>query len=352
VNTKNKFKRRKPVKKLVLFIIFLMVINLVYAKKIGILTDVVNPYSISASKGRLYVVDGPVIFIYSLKDLKLEKKFGKKGEGPEEFRINPQINMGSVMLDVYDEFLLVNSLGKISYYSRDGEYKKEIRSTSVWGAFKPLGKKFAGYGVTVKDELRYVETKLYDSDLQKGEGFCLNQVFINIGREVNPFLIHGPAFYTWDNKLYTEKEKDAVEVYDQDGKKIKTLDINQGYKKVAISEKDKKKYLDYFKTEPAFKPIYEEIKKVMKYPDHFPGIKLFYSADKKLYIFRWATQNNKQEIGIFDLNGKLLKNVQVPFYEKDAIFPYAFAIAENILYQLVEDENDEGKWNLFATELK
>jgi hypothetical protein len=340
-------------KRFIAIIIFLLVINLVYAKKVGTLTEVINPYAIEVDGGKLFIVEGPVIYIYSLNDLKLEKKFGRRGEGPEEFMITPQINMGNVMLDIYPEYLLVNSLRRISYFSKDGTYQKEIRANSLWGAYKPLGKQFVGFGSTFMEEgIRYIAIKLYDSSIKKGTVFFKHKVFINPNIEVLPFLIHGPAFYTCDNKMYIEKDKKVVLVYDQEGKNIASLDINQNYEKEKVTKEYKTRYLDYFKTEPALKELYEMIKRDIKFPKYFPGINFFNFADRKLYIIRWTGTKDKRKFAVFDLEGKFLKKALVPFYMKDTILPYAYAIGNGILYQLVENEDTDGKWDLYAADIK
>ena len=173
-------------------------------------------------------------------------------------------------------------------------------------------------------------------------------MFFNQG-EVNPFFMIGPGFYTHNNKIYVEKDKKVIQVFNQTGKQIASIDINKGYKKKPVTKDDKTRFINYFKNEPAFKSIYERIKRDIKYYKYFPGIYNFMLADKKLYVFRWNDGSDNREISIFDLNGKLIKTTKKKFYMKDLMIPYAFTIKDGIIYQLVENEDDEGKWDLFAT---
>jgi hypothetical protein len=94
------------------------------------------------------------------------------------------------------------------------------------------------------------------------------------------------------------------------------------------------------------------IKRDIKFPKYFPGIKFFNFADRKLYIIRWTGTKDKQKFAVFDLEGKFLKKALVPFYMKDTILPYAYAIGNGILYQLVENKDTEGKWDLHAADIK
>ena len=149
-------------KTITLSLVLLFIVSIIYSKKLGTLSDIVNPFSITIDSGNVYIVEGPKVYIYSLKDLNFIKKFGKKGEGPEEFRTAPMTNMGNIMIDVYSEFILVNSLGKLSYFSKDGKYQKEIRATGNWRSFKLLSKKFVGFGGIRREEnIRFISLKKY-----------------------------------------------------------------------------------------------------------------------------------------------------------------------------------------------
>ena len=48
------------------------------------LTELTKPDSIISKNGKLYILERTFIYIYSQDTLKLEKKFGRSGEGPGE----------------------------------------------------------------------------------------------------------------------------------------------------------------------------------------------------------------------------------------------------------------------------
>ncbi len=339
-------------RKIIFMFLSILLISFMFGKKIGTITDLINPYSLRVDNGKLYIVEGTSIYIYSLKGLKLENKFGKKGEGPEEFRVAPRTNMGNVNIEIYSDFILVNSLGKISFFSKDGEYQKEIRASGNWRSFKYLGDKFVGFGGFSREKnIQFIHLRIYD-DLQKnGIDFFKQQVFFNQGN-VNPFLFHGPNFYTVNGKIYVEKDKNRILVFDKIGNQISSIDVNKGYRKVLVTDKDRSKFLNYFKTHPSFKELYGRVKRDIKLNKYLPGIKLFLFADNKFYLIRWTSSDSKQDIAVFDLNGKLIKKAQTTFLMKDMMIPYAFTISNDLLYQLIENKDEEGNWDLFATPIK
>ncbi len=78
-------------KKWLIFFLIIMVCSLTFAEKLGVLTEVLTPEMIEVSENEIYIVEGSSIFMYSIKDLSFIRKFGKKGEGPGELKVNPSI---------------------------------------------------------------------------------------------------------------------------------------------------------------------------------------------------------------------------------------------------------------------
>ena len=112
-------------KKVWVFIVFLFLIFSIHGKKIAKLEELIKPDIMFMGNGRMYITEGASIFIYSLKDYKLIKKFGKEGEGPKEFKISP---FGAPMLVYpFEDKIFINSNAKISYFTQDGEFIKEVR---------------------------------------------------------------------------------------------------------------------------------------------------------------------------------------------------------------------------------
>ena len=93
------------------------------------------------SDGKVFVFDRKhfKFFVFSPEG-KFLYSFGKKGEGPGEFKLSDD-NM--VFLKVEKDRLLVNSVGRISYFSKEGEYQSErVNNAGLW--LQPLGEHFVG----------------------------------------------------------------------------------------------------------------------------------------------------------------------------------------------------------------
>lgn len=328
----------------------------IYAEKVGTITEVVNPFQLVVEGPKMYISEGPVIYIYSLKDLQLQKKFGKAGEGPREFKLNPGVYMGSVMLNLTPNYLLVNSVGRLSFFTKDGEYIKEMISPkTIFGAFQALGDKFVGNGRTVEQEKKpYRTVEIYNSTLDESKEFYRYNLFYSIKLQyVNILEAYGPFYNVCDNKIFIEKEKDSVSVFDKKGKFLYSIDINKGYKKPGFTGEDKKLFMDFIDKEPGFKRLSQFIsKKAIKFPGYYPGIRFYNVDDKKVYVIRWKEKNGKSDIWVFDLKGNFIKRAWVKFFEKNPIIPNAYSIHKGKLYQLVENEDTEGKWDLYVTDIK
>ena len=80
----------------------ILAVSLLATKTIP-LPELTNPAGILVEDDQIYITQFPEIFIYSLKDFKLKKTFGKRGEGPAEFK-------GYARTAVYPGYIFVNSI--------------------------------------------------------------------------------------------------------------------------------------------------------------------------------------------------------------------------------------------------
>jgi len=77
---------------------------------------------------QLYVTQEASVFIYSLKDFKLVKKFGSAGQGPQEFFLVPTVPL---TIDVQMDQIIAVSIRKVSYFTKQGEFIKEVKMKSM-----------------------------------------------------------------------------------------------------------------------------------------------------------------------------------------------------------------------------
>jgi hypothetical protein len=59
----------------------------VFAANTVELPDLLDPAAIHVDGNRMYITEHATIYIYSTKDYHLIKKFGRRGEGPKEFKL-------------------------------------------------------------------------------------------------------------------------------------------------------------------------------------------------------------------------------------------------------------------------
>ncbi len=85
-----------------------------------VLPELMRPtvVEVDASQNKIFIVDNTSVLVYSLNDLKLFKKIGRKGEGPQEFKYITSIHL-------LKKSLLVNSSGKISLFKKTGPSLKK-----------------------------------------------------------------------------------------------------------------------------------------------------------------------------------------------------------------------------------
>jgi|GEM_PF-5219567 len=118
-------------------------------KKIATFPELTNPYQhIWADKDQLFISDGKgpedkktTIHVYSLKDFSFQANFGGSGEEPEKFLVTPD---HSVTLIVEPNRLIVGSGGRVSFFTRDGEFKSELKHNRDSFFYHPVGEMFIG----------------------------------------------------------------------------------------------------------------------------------------------------------------------------------------------------------------
>lgn len=337
-------------KKISFAVFLLLVTGIIFAGKVVRLPDVVNPDSITIHNGQFYVTESTTIYIYSLKDFKLQSKFGKKGEGPQEFIVYPGV--AGLQILFHSDKMQIGSVGKISFFSFDGKFIKELRhTTSVWSSqYYPIenGNKFVGTGARQEGGKNLESINIYDSRLKKEKE--INSYVVGKGGGKGKLLDRTIAIQTFDNKAFIVGSRDfVIDVFNVEGKKL--YSIQHDYKNMDFTDKHKEEILDWYKVNPTTKQYYESIKSRLDFPTLFPSIRSFIIADKKIYVQTYKKKNQDTEFLIFDIKGKFLKTVWLPIIKTNPVeISQLFTIKNNKLYQLIEDE-DEEVWDLNIVEI-
>ncbi len=335
-------------KMIALMLLFLSAGFIFSAKKVLILPEVLRPEMIEADENQLYITEKANVYIYSLKDFKLRKKFGRDGEGPREFKVQPDFR-SRLHINIQADHILVNSLAKISFFTLDGKYKGETRSSITNWHFKPIGKNYVGYSFLRENDLDYFTINLYDSKFKKTSLVVKHKYFYQRSKIFKVDMIRFPLFYIYHDKIFIDEEFSRVSVFDKSGKRL--FDIDEGFKKVEITDSHKKKFIEFFKTDPRSRDQYESVKSRMKFASHFPLIRYFHVADKKIYVLTFEKKEGKSKFLIFDIKGNALNTCYLPVVELNPFEILPYTIKGDRFYQFVESEEVE-EWELHIHDIK
>jgi hypothetical protein len=335
---------RKPI-----FVLFLFAFaGCTFAAKVAIFPALMLPHSIVVDETQVYIVDGAQIYIYSLKDYTFKKKFGKEGEGPQEFKLPHPLKLN---IDVQTDHIVASSLAKVSFFTKDGKFKKEIRVPAGSGAdiwFMPLGERFVGVLSPYEDGVLYRAINLYHSDLSRVKEIYRQIHELQPGKGTTVFsqVFH---YFTYGNKLFVGGGEDlCIDVFDENGQKLYA--VKHEYRRVKISEDTKNKVVDTLKTDPNTKAYFDLLKPI-KFPEFYPALQFFMVDNNRIYAVTWKSRAGDVELLIFDIGGKFSRQVFVPLKYKSVLEPFPTAIHGGKLFQLIEDE-DEEVWEVHVTAIE
>jgi hypothetical protein len=335
-------------KKFIFLIVFVLFASLVFGAKLITLTDINAPERIVVDKDRIFIAELTTIFVYS-KDGKLQKTFGKKGEGPGEFIATTQT--GGLGLDILPDMLMVTSVGKVSFFSKDGEFKRVVKAPRGIAAYKPLdakGEHFCGMGFALDEGVLYATINLYDGQLQKEKEIHRQKNPFQPGKSMNPFLTP-PMPYVDNGTIVVDTRLGNFLVFNDKGEKL--ADIQHKWDKIELDKEYQDKVWDYYKNNPRVKANFERIKNLIVMPDNLPNVKMCSVDNQKIYALTYVRKDNKAEFYVFDFNGKLLKHAFVEFAFRNLLKAYPYTVHNDVLYYIAEDIEKE-EWSLYTSEIK
>lgn len=341
----------KKMKKVIILILVLLIAvfsTLASPVEPVVLSGILKPDSVTVDSGQLIVTEKASVFVFSMNDFKLQYKFGKAGEGPREFKITSYGGTG-LGLDTQPDVFLISSVGKLSLFTREGKFIKEMKASHNFfgNMFLALGNGYAGMGSLNEDGMNYMTVNTYDGSLKK-----LNEVC----RVPSPYLPGAGTrvfsatfiFRTSGEKVFACNGTDfKITVYDNQGKMLNT--IEQNYIRQKCTQKDKDSVIQFFKTSPSTKNVFQFMQPI-QFPERMPAIRNFFVKDNRVYVVTFLEQEEKTECFVFDLIGKKLKTVFLPLKRQTALMYYPYTIKSGKLFQLVENEDSE-EWELVITKI-
>ncbi len=334
--------------KKLLFLLILLIITgaFVKAEKVKTVEQLLRPYQVAVDDGQIYIVDGHSIFIYSINDLAFKKKFGKAGEGPQEFRVQ----RNSLLVDVAAKNIVVHSIKRISIFTKEGGFIKELNVPFGFG-ITPMGNGYVGYQyINRKDRPhdKWVGIKLYNGELNEVREIHRMEGRYQRGKGYRMFS-EPHLFRVYKDRVFVGGSNNfKIDLFDPEGKK--RLSISQDYQRLEVKEEHKQEVIGHIETAPRYNKIRDFFKSVLRFPDTFPAIWDFHVSDDQLYVLTYKRRGDDSQYFVFDMKGRLLKKDFVPivienFYRN----PYPLTIVKGKLYQLIENEDEE--WELHVHNL-
>jgi hypothetical protein len=335
-------------KKFILVVVCVLFASLVFGAKIVTLTDINAPERIAVDKDRIFIAELTEIFVYS-KDGKLLKKFGKKGEGPSEFIATR--NTGGLKIDLLPDMIMATSIGKVSFFSKDGEFVRMIKAPRGVAEYRPLGAKgerFCGMGFAMGEGALFAAINLYDGQLQKVKEIHRQKNPFQPGKSMNPFLTP-PIPYVDNGTIVVDTRLGNFLIFNDKGEKL--TDVQPEWEKIKLSKDYQDKVWDYYQNNPRVKANFAYLKKLIVMPDYLPNVKMCSVDDQKIYALTYLRKDGKAEFFVFDFKGKLVKHTYVDFAFRNFIKPYPYTIHNGVLYYIAEDIEKE-EWSLYSVEIK
>ena len=139
-----------------------------------------------------------------------------------------------------NDTLLINSLGRISFFSLDGKYVREEKSSTMFGIgqFCPLGDGYVGLGVAGTAEQQCVALSFYDQNFVKGKEFYRLLIF-EPGKKIDPINVGIiPRFTVNGGRIHIQDYEGAVHVFDREGNPLSLIrpsELDGDYRRVAVT---------------------------------------------------------------------------------------------------------------------
>lgn len=305
---------------------------------------VANPDSVAVSRDRVYLLEGTTIHMLDLINFTYLGKFGQEGEGPGEIRKNPF--GGPILVAPHRDRVFVNSMARLSVFSRDGAFIEEFRIDPN-DSFVPFGDKFVCIGphVPAAGGKALMAVFLTGPDLRKEKPLYVSD--FEVGMDMNFEFPIAPFFPSMnDEKLFIVAGKDgfAIDVFDRQGRKLSRLEKKEAA--VGLPASYRAETEKAFKRNPNFAPLWDYFRQRISYKSHFPAIFDFQVEGDRIYVFTNKMRGTERECIVMDLDGREKQRTLLPVPMNYGLeFKAVYTIAGRKFYDLVEDEERE-MWTL------
>ncbi len=337
-----------------MWIVLLLSVGL-QGEKLAELPEIAKPDLMEIANGKLYLMEGSVVFQYQLSDLKLLRRFCKKGEGPGELKLNPGVPNYIV---ITPKEILAVSMDKAIAFSTDGQVLKEMKIPMFTNYLHPRTQGFIGmrFNLTQKP---IVQVKTMDKEMKDQKVFYKQR--LSGGQNLVDLTYDGVNIAVEGERIYVDQSKNGFEigVYDMNGNLQKL--IKKDVPKIKFSDKHKQAAMEVLKNNSGVKNMgWENFKKVVKFThqEYLPAIQDMTVHKGRIYVMTNTKEAGKVRYLVFDTDGKELTRYDLPqpiesdFGAKVFGRPGRFyKFYQGYYYYLVEDEEAES-WELHRSKLK
>lgn len=296
----------------------------------------VNPGRIAVNASRVFFIDGNDIYILSREDFSVLHKFGQKGEGPGEFIVHPNDPPGFALAG---DKLILSAQNKVLEFDSSGTFVRQIKCGTKGIACKPLGDRLVGIerllidgkfsvGYQAYDDAMKASVRLthYVDDFQSHEGFEILK---------NPYEYHD-TFATDSRNIYIFlKDKSAIGVFAGDGHLVRSIPLNLPAAKVPDAVVQE--MIRFWNTDP-LKKQYVPYLKPITVAETYPALRAFRIAGEKIYVLTYQRRGDLNRCVVFGKDGDVVRRTWVPLIEKDPVELYPYAICDDQVFQLLEDD--------------
>lgn len=312
------------------------------AELVAKLPQVMNPYVIAISDGRIYIVEDSVsvhIFDLGPQGVAFVKTFGRKGQGPGEFDYIYTVRPFKDHLDIPGSH-------KLARFSRDGDYQSEVAVTV--GMFKGAAYRL-GEGYVVRD-LNFDEKgtattiRLYDKDFKPVKEIGVRTApggltKINLVSDYFAPRVAGDRLYVID-----AGQDSVVTVYDRNG--VLQSEIRLPLEPLKMTDALKAAVIKPLKDSWTGPTRWEDYEKRLAFPDRTPGLDHFEVLDGTFVVRTYKYRQDLVEFVRFDEQGRERGRLDLPFTGR---------LSNGILfcfyqgrYYFLRENPDEEVWELHA----
>jgi hypothetical protein len=306
-------------KKIASAVLALLLATSLSAQQTIVLPDLQQPHQIAVDGNDLYVFDEAdySLHVYTISPFALKLKFGQKGDGSQDFKYLP-------MVYVQPEALVCTDFSKTIWFSKDGRFLK----AKPYSDFKTLSLEAEIILYPVKDNFVLITA---DHNNEKRYVDLLDSQFRTIKA-----LYEGP--FTWQTSEPIHYRTDTV--------------VQNG--RIYISDTQKGFYITVFDDKGNHLRTIDKSRDVEKVPDR-PLLHQYCVSRDKIYAATYAKKDNKTEMIVLDLEGRILKRLYLPLtsiQSQRGVLRYdLFTVGREKLYEVIKNA-ETGKWELLITDLE